>query len=119
MHPDDRDPAADAAALTIALSHDTTVTRLGLAGELDMASEPMVLATVDQLRSAGLDRVVLDLTRVTFCDARGLAALVALQDRLARGGIRLSVVGTSGHLRRLLAVTGLDRHLDLRADADR
>jgi len=119
MRPDDRNPTAEAPALTVLLSPDTTVTRLGLAGELDLATEPIVLATVDQLRSAGLERVALDLTEVSFCDARGLAALVALHDRLACSGIRLTVVGIPRHVRRLLAITGLDEKLGQRAEIDR
>jgi len=119
MRPDHRVRIAEAAALTVHLAPDTTVTRLGLAGELDIATEPILLATVDQLRSAGPDRVALDLTRVTFCDARGLAALVTLHDRLALCGIRLTVVGISRHVRRLLVITGLDEKLDQHAEIDR
>jgi anti-anti-sigma factor len=114
MHPDDPHSTAQDRALTVLLAPDTVVTRVGLCGELDMATEPELLATVDRLRSAGPGSVVLDVTRLTFCDARGLAALAGLHDQLASAGMRLTVVGASPQLRRLLAITGLDEQLDLR-----
>jgi anti-sigma B factor antagonist len=119
MHPDDPHSTAQDRALTVLLAPDTEVTVVGLCGELDMATEPELLATVDRLRSAGTGSVVLDVTRLTFCDARGLAALADLHDQLAAVGMQLAVVGASPQLRRLLAITGLDAQLDLRSGPGR
>jgi anti-sigma B factor antagonist len=101
------------AYLTITVFPDTTVTRVRVVGELDIATEPLLLETIDPLRRAEHDRVVADLSELTFCDARGLAALVAVHDRLAEAGIHLSLTGASAKLRRLLVITKLDQRLDL------
>ena len=106
------------AYLTVTVFPDTTVTRVRVVGELDIASAPILLDTIDRLRQAEQDRVVANLSELSFCDARGLAALAALHDRLAEVGTRVSMTGASAQLRRLLAITGLDQHLELTDYAD-
>jgi anti-sigma B factor antagonist len=106
------------AYLTVTVSPDTTVTRIRVAGELDIATEPLLRDTIDRLRQAAQDRVEADLTGLTFCDVRGLAALVALHDRLAEAGTSVSLTGASAQLRRLLVITKLDQHLGLTACPD-
>jgi anti-anti-sigma factor len=59
-----------------------------LDGELDLATAPLVAATL--LASAGMTEsgagVVVDLTHVAFCDSEGLAALIAVHDHLRSTG---------------------------------
>src|SRR5690348_695645 len=92
-------------------------TVLRIHGELD-------ISTADQLRrGAGpyLDagrRLLLDLSRVTFCDSPGLAVLVGFHKRLAASGGRLELSSPVPRVRQLLASTGLDRVFAVRADGD-
>lgn len=92
-------------------------TVLRVHGELD-------ISTADQLRrGAGpyLDagrRLLLDLSRVTFCDSTGLAVLVGFHKRLAASGGRLELFSPVPRVRQLLAITGLDRVFTIRADSD-
>jgi anti-sigma B factor antagonist len=86
--------------------------RVLVSGELDVATEEDLSERVDALVPAGARQMCLDLAAVSFCDARGLSALVRLDRRLAASGRRLSVVGAPAHVRRLLALTGLDHLLD-------
>lgn len=72
-------------------------------GDIDLASadefrDALVAAAADGLP------VVVDLSGVTFLDAAGVSALVA--GRIAAGG-RFRLVGATGIVHRILAITGL------------
>ena len=56
--------------------------------------------------------VRLDLSDLSFCDARGLAALLRACHRIHSAQRRLLVIGVPEHVRRLLAITGLPDPLD-------
>ncbi|GAA2800851.1 hypothetical protein GCM10020219_085120 [Nonomuraea dietziae] len=60
-------------------------------------------------RSSSL--LVLDLSRVTFCDTSGLGVLVGIQRRARLMGITLALTGALPYMARLLHTTGLDRRL--------
>jgi anti-anti-sigma factor len=87
-----------------------------VAGEVD-------LATTDQLRDrvssvlAGhgdghpVDRVMIEVGGVSFIDASGLGALVAMRNLAHEQDTPLVLSGISPALRRLLALTGLTAHL--------
>lgn len=87
------------------------ITIAELAGELDLASAPALREQLLGLLRPGSSRLVLDLSRVSFCDASGLAVLVGAdrQARLLGGFLRLAAV--SPQTARVLDITGLGRHL--------
>ena len=82
-----------------------------LAGELDLARAPALREQLLGLLRPGSSRLILDLSRVSFCDASGLAVLVGTgrRARLLGGFQRLAAV--SPHVARVLNLTGLRRHL--------
>lgn len=86
------------------------VTIAELAGELDIASAPDLREQLLVLLRPGSGRLVIDLSRVTFCDASGLAVLVGTgrRARLLSGFVRLAAVPPQ--VSRILRITGLDRH---------
>jgi anti-sigma B factor antagonist len=89
------------------------ITIAELTGELDIASAPALRDQLLSLLRPGSSRLVIDLSRVRFCDASGLAVLVnaARRARLLGGFLRLAAVSQQvGHV---LNITGLDRHLAL------
>jgi anti-sigma B factor antagonist len=55
--------------------------------------------------------VIIDLEEVSFIDASGLGALAGAAGRAAKAGGSLHVTAAPPRIRRLLALTGLDRHL--------
>src|SRR6266704_4034223 len=87
------------------------ITIAELTGELDIASAPALREQLLSLLRPGSSRLVIDLSRVSFCDASGLAVLVntARRARLLGGFLRLAAV--SPQVGQVLQITGLDRHL--------
>jgi anti-anti-sigma factor len=95
------------------LSARTTggITVAELAGELDIASAPALREQLLGLLRPGSGRLVIDLSKVSFCDASGLAVLVntARRARLLGGFVYLAAV--SPQVGRVLELTGLHRNL--------
>jgi anti-anti-sigma factor len=83
-----------------------------LAGELDIAAVPE-LDRVLQRAVAVAKTIVLDLRSVEFIDAGATAFLLVAHRRIARGGGRLVVVRGSAEIEWILALAGIDRHLEL------
>lgn len=55
----------------------------------------------------GRRHLVIDATGLTFCDSKGLEALLGVQDSLTRAGATLELSGVHGALRRALDLPGL------------
>jgi anti-anti-sigma factor len=95
------------------LSASTTdgITIAEVAGELDIASAPALREQLLSLLRPGSNRLVIDLSKVSFCDASGLAVLVSTgrRARLLGGFLRLAAV--SPEVERVLRITGLLPHL--------
>jgi anti-sigma B factor antagonist len=84
-----------------------------VAGELDAATAPKLHAELVRLSEEGVDRIVLDLRRMTFVDSFGLGVIVHAKKRLSQQGNALCLVAEPDQrtLRRVLEITGLDRVL--------
>jgi anti-sigma B factor antagonist len=89
------------------------ITIAKLAGELDLASAPALREQLLSLLRPGSSRLVIDLSKVSICDASGLAVLVGVgrRARLLGGFLRLAAVSPQAD--RLLHITGLHRHLPI------
>ncbi|WP_067475211.1 STAS domain-containing protein [Actinomadura hibisca] len=97
-------------ALTVRLSRlDGTVT-MTVRGDLDMATVALLRRRADHLllrRDGDRPRIVIELSGLTFIDATGLGALIALRGRTARGRPALTVAGRPPCLTRLLNALGM------------
>jgi anti-anti-sigma factor len=87
------------------------ITIAELAGELDLAGASALREQLLGLLRPGSGRLVLDLSRVTFCDASGLAVLIGTGRRARRLGGFLRLAAVSPQVDRVLDLTGLHRHL--------
>jgi anti-sigma B factor antagonist len=87
------------------------ITIAELTGELDIASAPALRDQLLNLLRPGSSRLVVDLSRVSFCDASGLAVLVSTARRARLLGGFLRVAAASPQVGHVLNITGLDRHL--------
>ena len=87
------------------------ITIAGLSGELDIACAPALREQLLGLLGPGSSRLVIDLSKVSHCDASGLAVLIGTgrRARLLGGFLRLAAV--SPQVDQGLHITGLRPHL--------
>jgi len=97
--------------LQVSIDFSTTRMYIRLKGEMDVS-------TADRFRSAvpcpGNDcphETVVDLTDLTFCDASGLTALLAVHSQLTSSDHVIRVEGVRPNIRRILRITGIDQVL--------
>jgi anti-anti-sigma factor len=80
---------------------------LVLTGELDMAAADYLHAAVYCLRPDGISGLALNLSELTFIDATGLRAVLAVHALCEHRGYEFSVTRPTGQVQRLFEVTGL------------
>jgi anti-sigma B factor antagonist len=86
---------------------------VGLSGELDLSRALLLEQELRTVEGSGATGIVIDLSHLDFVDSSGLARLIAAHRRAERGGWRLVLVQGSGVIRRLLAMSALDRAFEL------
>ena len=103
------------------VSSESGETALLVEGEVDAATAPALDAAfraLDAPRPGAAHPapsvVVVDLSGVTFLDSSGLSVLIATHKRLRFDGRSLAVTGARPSVRRLFAISGLDRVLTIR-----
>jgi anti-sigma B factor antagonist len=80
---------------------------LFLQGDLDVVTAPLLQRRIDELLTAGYQRVLVDADSLGFCDSTGLRVLIGARRRLAERDGELQLLRTSGVLQRLLDLSGL------------
>lgn len=78
-------------------------------GELDVSNRDSLREVIDGLLEPSLQTLVLDLSGLSFADCASLSILLSAHQHLAEQGRELIVLDAQPLVRRLLAVTGLDR----------
>lgn len=98
-----------AALLHVRIRDRVTVdqARLSLHGELDIATVDTFDRAVARAVLVPCSEMVLDLSSLTFCDARGLAAFLGADRRMRERQGRMLLVGASARFRRLVAFAQL------------
>jgi anti-anti-sigma factor len=81
--------------------------RVALAGDIDIATLTVFGEALKRCLAAGGDRLVLDMSEVTFMDSQGLHMLLATDAALREAGGELIVAAPSAQVRRLLDVSGV------------
>jgi anti-sigma B factor antagonist len=94
-------------------SAGTAVVRV--VGELDIATAPAVADALSRLE-APCDRVVLDLSGLTFIDSTGLRLAIAEHGRAVADGFDFALAGATGRVLNVLRLTGLDVTLPMAPD---
>ncbi|MDX8141825.1 STAS domain-containing protein [Lentzea sp. BCCO 10_0061] len=80
---------------------------LELAGDLDSATAPLALQSVEALTPRPGQQVVVDLTELRFCDSSGISALIATHNLAHAADAGIALAGVPRHLTRTLALVGL------------
>jgi anti-sigma B factor antagonist len=95
-------------ALVIEVDGTADVPRLRFTGELDLAGVDAARAALDAGVSESAERVELELAELAFLDSSGLSVFIELARR-----VPVTIVSSSGPVRRIITVTGLDETLGL------
>ena len=88
-------------------TNERGLTRLLVAGEIDMQVAPRLTEAIGDLLRDGHDRVVVDLSAVTFLDSSGLASLVDGYHQAKQEQATYRVCGAHGIVLRVLDVSGV------------
>lgn len=97
------------AQLTTSIEHVTGTTRVAAAGELDIATATdFGIELAHAIDEHGPD-VLIDASRLTFCDARGLAAIVAADGLARHRGGAVTLTDVRPQMARILRITRLDK----------
>ena len=94
--------------LSVDTSCGTAVTRVTLAGEIDLGTaEPLRRALADALDLPGT-HVVVDLARVTYIDSTGLGEFIRAHKRLRARNATLTLEKAPHAVLRVFRMTGID-----------
>jgi anti-anti-sigma factor len=85
---------------------------VGLEGELDLATAPMIGRFIDLLIDPGCD-LRLDLESVTFIDASGVGVLLELAETATARGGDLRLTGVGADVERVFDLAGVRHALPL------
>jgi len=108
-YPGTKDVGPVIPAVTAGPEGDVQVAALG--GDLDIASVPAVRERLLGLLHLGASRLVIDMSAVRYADASGLEVLVSTRRRAVLLGGTLHLAALRPEVARLLATSGLSRHL--------
>jgi len=93
------------------------LTVVGLAGELDLYNAAVVRDALLACCAESPERLIVDLSAVTFVDSTALGVLIEARTRMAnRRGFLLAAPGLE--TRRALEISGLDRHFAVHESVD-
>jgi anti-sigma B factor antagonist len=106
----------EAPLLRIEMVEHPNRVELHLIGEMDLSTRGVLESTLASIVPEGAARVRLDLSELDFCDATGLAELLAARRAASRRRLALASYGARPQVLRLLELTGTSYVLDGAAD---
>lgn len=107
-------PAMNGSATGPGKTHILTVR-----GEPDLTTADSLYLRARAAISRCARLLLLDLTAVSFCDARGLSALVRIANDAGAAGCHYGLVAPRPNVARILRITGLDNRLHVFTSIDR
>jgi len=94
--------------LIVNVRHEEPFTIVEVAGEVDIETAPQLREVVTSVTDEGADRLVFDLSQVTFVDSVGLGVFVLARKKML---LRQGTIGIVAPTRRVVAIfkiAGLD-----------
>ncbi|MEU9302540.1 STAS domain-containing protein [Streptomyces sp. NPDC048269] len=104
--------------LTITARDATTGPVLEIAGDLDYDQAPRLRQAVTTLGLEPGQRLVLDLSRMQFCDSSGITALIAARTHAVAAQADIALAAVPDNTIRILRIVGLDRVFTIHPDLD-
>jgi anti-sigma B factor antagonist len=94
-------------ALDVAVTRQAGTVTLRVAGEVDLATSPLLAEHAERVLPDVKHCLVLDFSDVDFLDSTGLSALVRLRRAADRAGVRFAVVNLAGHVDNVVRICGM------------
>jgi anti-sigma B factor antagonist len=91
---------------------------LPLKGEIDLHVSPSVTASLDGIIDKKPERLVVDLSDVTYIDSAGLAALIQAMQKVEAYGGKFLLAGLQETVRSIFEISRLDQVFQIFPDAD-
>lgn len=94
--------------LDIRIEEDGSERVVHLEGTCDLATVPALRQVLMPLGPPEVKRLVMDVSKLEFCDSTGLGTMLGALRRMREGGGDFAIAGAQGSVMRLLEITGLD-----------
>jgi anti-sigma B factor antagonist len=91
---------------------------LPLKGEIDLHVSPVVTASLTAMIEKKPERVVVDLSNVTYIDSAGLAALIQAMQKVEAYGGKFLLAGLQETVRSIFEISRLDQVFRIFPDTD-
>ncbi|MET9464019.1 STAS domain-containing protein [Streptomyces sp. NPDC006544] len=111
-------PTADSDRLVVDVRPVGGATVLALAGELDHDTAEPLRAALQAARAPGRQRLLVDFSRLDFCDSTGLNVLLRNRLAMQETGGSLELVGLHQPIKRMFRITGADGLFPLHPDVE-
>jgi anti-sigma B factor antagonist len=89
-----------------------------LKGEIDLHVSPAVTASLNAVIDKKPDRLVVDLSDVSYIDSAGLAALIQAMQKVESYGGKFMLAGLQETVRSIFEISRLDQVFQIFPDAD-
>ena len=86
---------------------------MSIAGDVDLATAPMVINRVEAIFREPVTGLALDLGKVTFLDSSGIAALLRADTLAVEHDVPFTFAAISPEVRRIISSTGLAERFGL------
>jgi anti-anti-sigma factor len=86
---------------------------MALPAEVDVSNADQVREDLIAFFAQGASLVVADMSATTFCDSAGVTALVRAMRKATASGAGLRVAASAPAVTRVLAITGVDRLIEI------
>src|SRR2546430_11384595 len=100
------------------VTHQHRPNVLPLKGEIDLHVSPAVTQSLDAMVEKKPERVVIDLSRATYIDSSGLAALILAMQKVEAYGGRFFLTGLHETMRSIFESSRLDQIFQIFPDVD-
>ena len=91
---------------------------LRLKGEIDLHVSPSVTQSLNAMAEEKPERIVIDLSRATYIDSAGLAALILAMQKVEAYGGRFFLSGVHETMRSIFETSRLDQIFQIFSDVD-
>lgn len=91
---------------------------LPLKGEIDLHVSPVVTASLAAMIEKQPERMVVDLSKVTYIDSAGLAALIQAMQKVEGYGGKFCLAGLQETVRSIFEISRLDQVFQIFPDTD-